>query len=458
MVSLSSINSPLRWDVISLSEPSQPLPKGWDLPPVKLYNREFKVYAKIENYLPLSVRRVAEIALALILTIVSCGTLLLLQQVRDLYTGRKVLIIIEKDRVYDILKFGKQTQIDDPDLKAAIENTSPIASDFTSKLPIEKQIHFHQKAKVFLKKYLEKIGATVDFISSDSKLVTPKLETVKPEKPLDPTVFSCQITPGVKEDILKDGQRKEDNVILYAAASQFNGSEAPSNFTVPPGYAHGIYSNDVTQGPAAQLSFSKEQVELINCGGNIGFNALSNVLDESTKDTVKNGYFIPTKDKATKVIEQLQTKGHLIEYPCISSIPNKGSKEVYEILVAAPAFGYGGFSAATKNDAFEIQFLCALHSYRAQFKKSVELAQTLLKPVQLKTTGVGLGVFENNPFVVALAFYQAASEYQQLLKDNKVEVLFQLFNKDAKNPDSKAYKMATKLGLELKKEAQKEIQ
>ena len=43
-------------------------------------------------------------------------------------------------------------------------------------------------------------------------------------------------------------------------------------FTVKPGEAYATYARDRTQGPQAQRQFHKDQVEIINSAGNIGFN------------------------------------------------------------------------------------------------------------------------------------------------------------------------------------------
>lgn len=394
----------------------------------------FKIIDKKEKYLPLSILRILDIALALILTILSVGTLPYFSQtVCDMFTGRAVVIYMNANSsVLNILKYCPTTKIQDEKLLKVIDQVSPILDDFTSQMKIEDQVKAHEGAKEFLKTELEKLGAKVEFISPPSEAETPKLDpSLKFTELLNPKVFTYQITSGVQKDIIKDGQRTEDNIVIYGVASQFNGCESPEPCTIPPKHALAIYKSDSTQGPNAQLAFSAEQVELINCGGNLGYNGLCKVLDENTKDEIEHGYFIPSKDKGTALVALLKEKGHLIEYPCIGNKPKDGTKDVYQILVAAPAFGLYAEqkNSATGEELKNIQFLSALHSFRAQFKQCIKLAEEIKKPVKFKPTAVGLGVFNNNPKTVALAFYQAALEYQTLLKDHNVEVIFQHFMK-----------------------------
>lgn len=326
-----------------------------------------------------------------------------------------------------------------PEIKLTVEEvikqTRPIQNDFTTKTSIEKQRLAHADAKAFLKEHL----AGAEFISHSKTSVSLKGVTIGA---LNPAVFARQSTKGVLEDIKKDGKRDEDTIVIYSVASQYNGCEAPSIYTIKPGRAVSVYVGDRTQGPQSQLAFPRHQVELINCGGNIGYNALCHVLDEETKGEVAHGYFIPSKAKAGKVIQQLKERGNQIEYPCISNIPLEGNKPVYQILTSAPAFGYGGPETAQGEAKNEIQFLCALHSFRAQFEKAVNLAEEHKKPVVLKVAAIGLGVYENKPEIVADAFYVAATEYQKSMESLQVKVLFQIFNSD-----KKATLVADALGL-----------
>lgn len=333
-------------------------------------------------------------------------------------------------------------------LEEMMGNVLPIAGNFTTIKTIEEQRLAHESAKEFLRCGLERLGATVDFISHQA-VDSPSLnEIIINPGLLDPTVFQAQYTTGVLDDIKRDGNRIKDKVVVYGAASQFNGCEAPDKYTISPNNAVKTYQTDRTQGPQSQLAFSAQQVELINCGGNLGYNGLCNTLDEDTKDQVRHGYFTPTQEKAENIITLLRNNGHKIEYPCVANVPLDGQKEVHLILVAAPAFGeYAQVNSAKGEHRNEIQFLCALHSFRAQFEKCVALGEKTSLPVEFKATAVGLGVFGNHPEVIAKAFYQAALEYQASMKANQVTVQFQIFNLGI--PNRMASRMANQLGLQV---------
>src|ERR1700733_8047688 len=291
-----------------------------------------------------------------------------------------------------------------------IANVAHIEDKFTQNHSIEEQRKAHENAKDFLKKSLAEIGAQIDFISHTIK-ETPSLADVVIKDDLDSEVFGVQNTGSVGKDIRVSGQGSQDHLVVYGVASQFNGCEAPIKRTIQPGDAVRVYKSDGTQGPEAQLAFPPEQVELINCGGNLGFNGLCHLLNEETKGEVAHGYFTPSQQKKQMIIEQLRERGDRIEYPCIANKPLEGEKVVYQILSAAPAFGkYGNNQSAKGQDQDEIEFLCALHGYRAQFEKCLHLAQTNEKPVLFKAAAVGLGVFGNQSINVAKAFYRAGSE------------------------------------------------
>ena len=307
-----------------------------------------------------------------------------------------------------------------------IANVLPIIDKFTQIHSIEEQRKAHENAKVFLKENLAKIGATIDFIAPTILKDAPELADVV-IKDLDHKIFGSQSTEGVEKSIPKDGQKSRDYIVVYGVASQFNGCEAPGRRTVPPGEAVMVYNGDPTQGPKAQLAFPPEQVELINCGGNLGYNALCHLLDEDTKGEIAHGYFTPSKEKGKTIIQQLKERSNLIEYPCVANKPSGCDKEVYQFLVAAPAFGtYANGQSVQGKERDEIEFLCALHSYRAQFEKCIRLGQDTGKGVLFKPTAVGLGAFANKPINVAKAFYQAATECQLSLKQNNVRVLLQV--------------------------------
>lgn len=316
-----------------------------------------------------------------------------------------------------------------------------ISEDYTIMTSIEEQRKAHEKAKLFLSKNLQGLGAHVAFISPPEK-IAPELSTIKIADPLNPAVFSWQLTNGVKQDIERDGLLTDNVIRKYSAASQFNACEAPDRYTVLPGEAVKTYSSDKTQGPQAQLAFGNDQVELINCGGNIGYNGLCNVLDEKTKDAVRHGYLTPVRYNIDLVIDQLRNFGHKIEYLSVANRPSGGTAFVHETLVAAPAFGYYSKDPSLdRKKQEEVEFLCALHGFRAQFYDALQSASSG-KQVILNPVGVGLGVFDNNEVVVAKAFYTAAKEFEAQMADKNVQVRLQVYQ-----GKGAALQMANKLKL-----------
>ncbi|ADI38887.1 hypothetical protein [Waddlia chondrophila] len=303
-----------------------------------------------------------------------------------------------------------------------------IDPEFTEVKSIIEQREAHKNAKKYMQQEAERIGAEVFFVLPGKLSSCPKVDDVE-IKHLDAKVFTWQNTNGVQGDIQADG-KNSDHVVLYGVASQFNSCEAVSRFTPEPGTAVETYRTDPTQGPGAQLQFPDEQVEIINHAANLGFNGLCEVLDDSTKNAVKHGYLTPKTEKsASIVIEQLKANGHKMEFPCIGNIPKGANTEkVYEILVAAPAFGIYSLGKITDQKKKKIEFLCALQSYRAQFQQALKLAALHpQKQLIFKPTAPGLGVFGNRVDNVAKAFYVAAKEYESRLIDKKIQVRLQVF-------------------------------
>lgn len=320
------------------------------------------------------------------------------------------------------------------DARDAVKNTPQIDRNFTTVKTIDEQRKAHILAKNFLRKNLEKLGAKVEFLKPpDSSIPDLKSFQIKPNS-LDTNIFSWEATHGVKEDIQRDGKRTEKNVILYGVASQFNASESTTPSTIAPGGAKTLYTNDRTQGPQAQLAFSDEQVEVINSGANIGYNALCNVLDENTKNSVNHGYITPHKDNGNQIIDRLKQEGHKTEYLCVANKPIDGDKPVHQVLFSAPAFGNYEISklksekltALEMSKKEEIQFIFALNGFRALFEKGIAEGKKG-KEVIIKPTAIGAGAFENNPEVLAKAFWYAAAENQPELKKYGVQVRFQVF-------------------------------
>ncbi|MFI0435557.1 MAG: hypothetical protein ACH350_07525 [Parachlamydiaceae bacterium] len=320
------------------------------------------------------------------------------------------------------------------EIQNAIVNVLPISDNFTSEKSIEEQRASHREAKDYLSKHLSTIGATVSFISPPKRTAPPQVASVE-ILPLPTAVFSWKNTEGVARDIQLDGARTSDDIVIYSAASQFNGCEACGPYTLPPGEAVRHYKSDPTQGPQAQLQFHPNQVELINCGGNIGFNGLCHILDEQTKSCVQHGYFMPQEEMADAVIDALSTKDE-IEYLCVENRPyQKGQnrrdiKSVHMLLISAPAFGYGGMRPGPERN--EIEFLCALKGFRAQFQHCIDLAQKENKSVVFNAAGMGLGVFGNDVLNVAKAFNVAGKEFESQLEANRVQVRFQVYKRGGK--------------------------
>ena len=316
----------------------------------------------------------------------------------------------------------------------------PIPGQFNIEATIEQQRACHEKAKLFLQQSLPVMGSTLQCVSPPQKPIQPyQQHWILPKEPLDASVFSWERTRGVLQDIQKDATRPEETLVLYGAASQFNGSEAMDQTTYPPGQAHTLYQYDMTQGPQAQLAFAKEQVELINIGANLGWNGLCHVLDDTTKSALQHGYLTPI-DQAScnQLIQQCQERGHLAEFPCIEGFPQGTTKKsVHLMLVAAPALGiYLPHSIPQETQNALVYFIATI-CWRAQFHQALQLAKTSGKPVIFKPAGVGLGVFGNEPRAVAQAYYHVCQEFVEEFKKHQVSVRWQLFGESLINPSGK---------------------
>lgn len=448
----SIFNRPFYLDVVEIKGNDDVyLPSGWETDhfskpeedtTYKYKGKAYTVAYKGEKYLSIfSIKRIAGIFAAAIITLATAGVFCyLFQGVRDLFTGRQVVLLLEDEHsigglssVYETTPkktVDKFSHVQDF-VKESIKSTPPISGMFTTEKSIEEQKQAHGNARTFLEVNVPKVGGKVYFVSPDALASDPSDNMKNPIGKLDSDIFSFEYTKGVLEDVEKDGQRKSDDIVVYTVCSQYNGCECPDIGTIKPGFAYYVYHKDKTQGPQAQLAFSPDQIEILNCSGNIGFNGLCHVLDESTKDQIAHGYFMPKNDKAKELVSQLKSKGHLLEYICIENIPNNGTKPVHQMLVAAPAFGEYNMvdeNAVVGDERDEIQYLCALQAFRAQFKQCIELAKKSDKPVKFKPASVGLGVFGNNPKNFAKAFYDAGVEYNDELKKHKVEIIFQIFN------------------------------
>ena len=253
---------------------------------------------------------------------------------------------------------------------------------------------------------------------------------------LDPTVFTFEPTEGVQGNIQGSGKRESNDFVLYGVASQFNGCEATDRHTPLPGVAYNEYQYDNTQGPGAQLQFPENQLEEINKGANVGFNGLCNVLKNTTKTAVRHGYCTPTTDaQSDKFLAQLTASGEQIEYSLIGNQPIGGTKTVHQLLISSPAYGYASspdqHGAYSMKNAEEIQFKLALQGFRATFEAALRLSGETGRPGVVKSVAVGTGVFENDPDVVYAAYYTAAKEFQDRLKDKGITVPFQVFRDES---------------------------
>ncbi|MEZ5315044.1 MAG: hypothetical protein R3E91_02380 [Chlamydiales bacterium] len=312
--------------------------------------------------------------------------------------------------------------------------TKPI-KNFTKKCFIKEKRESHETAKHYLQEELQKIRAEVAFVLGNvppyqplsSKEVTTQIMN---DDPLDKKIFFSKFANTLGEEIQKDG-KDPCQIVLYGVASQFNGAQSSGHSTVPLGQAVKTYQGDNTQGAKVQLEFPNKQVEIINNGANLGFNGLCRVLDDETIDAVSHGYLNPkTFEQARLVIKQLKDQDHPIEYLCVGNIPKgkENTETVYEILVAAPAFGaYSDCSTITEQQKKEIAYLCAVRGYSAQFEQALKLAkENPNKTVIFKPTAPGLGIFDNDEEMVAKGFYTAAKEYEQKLREADVLVRWEM--------------------------------
>lgn len=335
-----------------------------------------------------------------------------------------------------------------------VTSTPAIDKRYTSITSMEDQRIAHDAAKTLLGKLISTLGGVVSFFRPPPKGPKHPVTELKDVKPLpieggealDSDVFSREDTKGVEYDIQRDGNREEDNIVVYGVASQFNSCEAPRRCTIEPGRAVEVYKGDPTQGPRAQLQFDSVQVEAINAMGNRGMNAICRVLDESTKNAIAHGYLTPsTLGMLNKIIQQFRDNGDKMEITCVANVPTKGTKRVHQFLTSAPAFGQYRLANLPKELEKELEFICALHTFRAQFEELVRMAKEEEgKPVIFKPAAIGLGAFGNHPEAIAKAFYKAAKEYEGELKTNNVKVKFQVFG-----VGGDGHVMATSLGLKV---------
>lgn len=306
---------------------------------------------------------------------------------------------------------------------------------------IKDQIRNHEIAKAFLLRELNVLGAKASFVSPQGPLNIDLTKLDLSNPPLDANVFGYEASTGVLQEIQQDSKDPK-KIVLYSVASQDNAIEASDRFVHNPQDTQSTinaYESDRTQGPQAQLAFPREQIMTLVRGANIGFSILGHVLDEQTKTARRFGYITPTStEQANLLIKQLRKDGNKAEFLCIGNVPVNGTSPVYSMYVAAPAFGqYRNVerlnNTTTQEQEFEIAFLCALNSFRAQMQQALTLARDEAnkgKPVVLRPVAVGVGVFGNNPQATASAFYVAGKQYEEELRAANVQVRLQIYHTD----------------------------
>lgn len=336
-------------------------------------------------------------------------------------------------------------------IEKEISETAPIGNDFTTKYTMEEQRRLHKSAKVFLEETLRQIRAKVAFISPP-EFPCPRLETIKILNDLQTSIFSAKLTPKIEENIHADSQRSDKAIVIYGVASKYNCGVSEQREPVLPGQAFDEVCektltrkfDDFTYGLVVQLQFGPKQVELVNCAAHKGLNGLVHVLEEETKGAIVNGVLHPANEaQRAWVIHQLHRNGHRLEMPCIVNGPwSVGEKHLIRIiLAAAPDFEKNSTKLTHQDQEKEIQFLCALLNYRAQFNHVIQVAQMTLEPVIYKPMAIGLGARNNDPLIIAKAFYTAAREYTSELEKYHVHVQLQVMM----SPEAK--EMASHLGL-----------
>ncbi|HEV8052678.1 MAG TPA: hypothetical protein VGP47_09295, partial [Parachlamydiaceae bacterium] len=250
---------------------------------------------------------------------------------------------------------------------STIQSTPPIAQDYTSESSIDEQRIAHEtsKAEGFAK--LKILGASVEVVSPAHHLIpeiSPKYEDIVIDRKLNPAVFSWEATNGLQADIIKDGKREDENIVIYIVETQFNGCESSGRNTPKPGSAVETYKKDKLkldriQGPPAQLAFDPLQVETTTYMANLGFNGLANLLTEDTKDAVQHGYLSPTRKNIDHLnfLFKNKTEREKIEFLCIANQPLEGTKPVHQILISAPAFGkYSIDGSIFQSQKLDLQF------------------------------------------------------------------------------------------------------
>lgn len=307
----------------------------------------------------------------------------------------------------------------------------------TLRIPYQSLVDIHELAKIRMDEAMQTCP-----LVKDCKLTIVKagndaidIHSMETTGDLDPAIFSWGMTPGVQHFIraAQSDNANPDIIHVFAAASQYNSAEATGNFTPASGNAMGASEHDHTQGPFAQRE-NPALFELVNTFlANVGFNQLAGILSEEGYQAYGDGYLTPHNEKQLNALirdfEANWGKGE---------IPAYQSKNVHLILSAAPALGgydYDQIMAKFPEQGAKLQYLAAIMSFSGQFNRILQLLEehkTDDKKVVFHMTGVGLGVFGNNPAIVGQAFKKAALNFQEKLREmgipaDKVKVKFESY-------------------------------
>jgi hypothetical protein len=249
-------------------------------------------------------------------------------------------------------------------------------------------------------------------------------------------------TRGVTNDIPRSS-RDDGHRHYYGVASQYNGAEATTPRPIPAGGACFASANDYTQGPLSQLT-NRRMFELVNAASLLGMNELANVLQEKeTCESLTFGYLAPKKKNLGAIFEEYKRNWRNLEQICLFSIPEGGVHPVVLILGSAPCFtgrqDPGKFDPTNEmppaDQTRDLEVLVAFSNYVTQFCCVLGApSEQGRSPIVLHLTAHGAGAFENSPANIALGFKMAAVLFQEQLKEKNIQVQFEVFDGDRRNP------------------------
>ncbi len=330
--------------------------------------------------------------------------------------------------------------------------SSPICLSITP--PFEKCVDFHENAKNFIQEIVtkgvifdngpNKPRDSVTFVHPHS---IEKMQKNFQNQRLNSNIFSQRSTTGVEKFIQEFRDSDRTDIHVFGAASQFNSTEAVNAFVPKCGLAYQFAKDDRTQGPAVQNK-NRKIFEVIGAAANFGLNSLSKVLnDELAYNALSNGYLMPNKDQLAAVLNCFTNNGDKMEVTCYHC------DGVEVILTAAPATGYNDFIKHNNEQNQYLEQYAAALAYSAQFNRYIDLLQANPeKRLVGHMTGVGLGAFANNPTAVADGFKLAALQFENDLKEhkidtNRVKVIYEVFEGERSKTSSPAIQFSQKLNL-----------